>query len=234
MGINMRAWITNYQLEQMSRYLSLIQASLSQHLEEMEAAYREDMAGEMTDDEYHLLEDHYTDQFLEAGRDFPDRLLSSFIVAWYSFVEQQLLDICENLNLRISIGPKDGENFGKGIRRARKFLLEAGQYEIHPPHWQELVEIGRLRNFIVHEGTRVVGSYLPSEEKRVELQSDTGNTFYFPIDQALFRYLQRHNLIDHSSMFLDIIPSFDYCSYLVEFGKELFKRLHTDLNSSKS
>lgn len=233
MGIKIRAWITSYELEQMSRYLSLIQASLSQHFGEIEAAYREDMAGEMTDDEYHLLEDHYIDQFFEAGRNFPRHLLSSFIVAWYSFVEQKLLDICENLNLRVSIGSKDNRNLGKGIRRARRFLLEASRYEIHPPHWQELVEIGRLRNFIVHEGTSVVGSYLPSEEERVELQSDIGNTFYFPISQALFRYLQKHNLVDHSNTFLDIIPSFDYCSYLVEFGKELFKRLHTDLNSSK-
>lgn len=230
MGINMRAWMTNYELEQMSRYLSLIQTSLSQQLEEIEAAYRQGMAEEMTEDEYYRLEDHYTDQFLDAGRDFPQRLLSSFVVAWYSFVEQQLFDICEILNLRVTIGPKDNENFGKGIRRARRFLLEASRYEIHPPHWQELVEIGRLRNFIVHEGTRVVGSYLPSEEERVELQSDLGNTFYFPISQALFRYLQKHNLVDHHSSMLDIIPSFDYCSHLVEFGKELFERLHTDLN----
>lgn len=230
---NMRAWMTNYELKQMSGYLSLIQASLSQHLEEIEAAYREDMADEMTEDEYYIVEDHYTDQFLEAGRDFPQRLLSSFVVAWYSFVEQQLLDICENLNLTVAIGPKDSRNFGKGIRRARRFLLEASRYEIHPPHWQELVQVGRLRNFIVHEGTRIVGSYLPSEEEMVELQSDIGNTFYFPISRALFQYLQKHDLVAHSSMFLDIIPSFSYCNYLVEFGKKLFRKLHTDLNPSK-
>ena len=181
MGINMRAWMTNYELDQMSRYLSLIQASLSQRLEEIEAAYREDMTDEMTERKYSILEDHYTDQFLEVGRDFPQRLLSSFVVAWYSFVEQQLLDICEYLELRVTIGPKDNKNFGKGIRRARRFLLEVGQYEIHPPHWQELIEIGWLRNFIVHEGTRVMSSYYPSEEGIAELQSDNGDTFYFPI-----------------------------------------------------
>lgn len=233
MGMNLRAWLTNYELEQMSRYLGLIQASLGEHVNDIEAAYHEDMAGEMTDDEYYVLQDHYTDEFLEAGRDFPQHLLSSFVVAWYSFVEQQLIDICENLNLRIAIRPRENRNLGKGIRRARRFLLEASGYEIHPLHWQELVEVARLRNLIVHTGTRIAGSYLRADEETVALQSDVGSTFYFPISQALFRYLQKHDLVDHSGMFVDIIPSFDYCRYLVGFGKELFTKLHTDLSPSE-
>jgi hypothetical protein len=68
-GINIRAWLTNYELEQMSRYLDLIQTSLSQRLDEIEVAYREDMAREMKDDEYYcFLGDHYTDEFLETRR----------------------------------------------------------------------------------------------------------------------------------------------------------------------
>jgi hypothetical protein len=232
-GIDIYAWLIDYELEQMSKYLDLIQASLSQRLDEVEVAYREDTAREMTDDEYERLDDHYTDEFLDTGRDFPQRLLSSFIIAWYSFVEQKLLDICEKLNLRISIGPKDSKHFGKGVRRARRFLLEASQYEIHPPHWQELVEIGRLRNFMVHKGTRVTGSYIESDEDAVALKSDIGNTFYFPIDQALFRYLQKYKLLDQSGMFLDIAPSFDYCNYLVEFGKELLTKIYTDLKPGR-
>jgi hypothetical protein len=232
MGINIRARLVNYELDQMSGYLNLIQEALSQRLEKVEAAYREDMTDEMTEHEYSMLEDHYTDLFLETDRDFPQRLLSSFVVAWYSFVEQQLLDICEHLDLRVTVGPKDNKNFGKGIRRARRFLLEGNQYEIHPPHWQELVEIGWLRNFIVHEGTKVMGNYYPSEEG-IALQSDVGNTFYFPIRKDLFRYLQKHDLVVHSGVSLNIIPSFSYCNYLVDFGKELFGKLYTDLNLSK-
>jgi len=228
----MYTWQTDYELGQMSEYLDIIQASLSQRLDEIDEAYREDSAREMTEDEYCLMEDHYTDEVLATGRDFPQRLLSSFVVAWYSFVEQKLLDVCETLKLRVSIGPRDNINFGKGTRRARKFLLEASQYEIHPPHWKELVEIGKLRNFIVHEGTRIIGSYFKSEEDMVALQSDIGNTLYFLIKQNLFRYMEKHNIVDHSGIFLDIIPSFDYCTYLVEFGKELFRKLYTDLKPS--
>jgi hypothetical protein len=231
-GINIYAWQTKFELEQMSKYLELIQSSLSQRLNEIEDAYDKDLAREMPEDEYYQIEDHYTDQFMETGRDFPQRLLTSFIVAWYSFVEQKLLDLCEKLNITLSIGPNDNRNFGKGVRRARKFLLEGKQYEIHPPHWQELVEIGKLRNFIVHEGTRVIGSYFPSDENMVEFKSDIGNTFYFSVDQNLYRYMQRQNLVDHSGIFLEIIPSFEYCIYLVNFGKELFSKLYNDLKPS--
>lgn len=232
-GINMRIWLINYELEQMSGYLSLIRASLDQRLVEIEAAYREETADELTEREREIMEDHYTDQFLETGRGFPQRLLSSFVVAWYSLVEQRLLDICENLNLRVSIGPKDNLNFRKGIRRARIFLLKASRYEIHPPHWQELVSISWLRNSIVHQGTRIVGSYFPSEEAKLELQTEFGGTYYFPMKLALYPYLKKHDIVEHSSLFLDIIPSYEYCSHLVEFAKQLFRKLHTDLNPSK-
>jgi hypothetical protein len=54
----------------------------------------------------------------------------------------------------------DNLNSEIGIKRARKFLLLTRNYEINSDHWQELVPISRLRNFIVHEGTRITGSYL--------------------------------------------------------------------------
>lgn len=234
--INAYAWLMDYELEQMSKYLDLIQVFLSQRLDEIEVAYREDTAREMTDDEYRHLEAHYADEFLETRRDFPQRLLSSFLVAWYSFVERKLLDICEKLNLTISIGPKDSKHFDKGVRRARRFLREASQYEIHPPHWQELVETGWLRNFIVHKGTRVTGSDIESDEDAVALKNHHGSTVYFPIDRKdrdLFEYLQENKLLHQSGMFLDIALSFDYCNHLVEFGKELLTKLNTDLQPGR-
>ncbi|MCP4614783.1 MAG: hypothetical protein GY845_39385 [Planctomycetes bacterium] len=233
MGINWYTWQINYELEQMSRYLDLIQSSLGQRFDEIEKAYHKDMAREMSENEYSRVDDHYTDEFFEVGRDFPQRLLASFIVTWYSFVEQKLLDLCEELELMISIGPKDNTNLGKGIRRARRFLLEAKQYEIHPPHWQELTEIGKLRNFIVHRGTKMIGSYFPSDDNMITFQSDMGNTIYFLIAQDLYQYMHKHQLVNHSGIFLDIIPPFEYCTYLVEFGKKLFSKLYKDLKPGR-
>jgi hypothetical protein len=84
-------------------------------------------------------------------------------------------------------------------------------------------------NFIVHNGTRVVGSHFPSEERNIEIESEERPTLYFTIREEVYQYLQRYDLAAISGLFLDIIPTFDYCNYLVEFGKELFGRLYEDL-----
>ena len=101
MGINIRAWLISHELDQMARYLDLVDEGIGQRLDELEESYKADMAREITEDEYVLLEDHYTDAFIDAGNDLPRLLGSSFVVTWYSFVEQTLLELCEQLNLRI-------------------------------------------------------------------------------------------------------------------------------------
>jgi hypothetical protein len=47
-------------------------------------------------------------------------------------------------------------------------------------------------------------------------------------------YLQKHDMIKYFGPFFDIVPSFDYCNYLVEFGKKLFSKLYTDLKSERA
>jgi hypothetical protein len=228
--MNLGYWLVEVELEQMAKYLDLVQNSLQQHLEEIEKAYQEDMAREMTEDEEAFLESNYTDDFIEAGRNFPQLLLLSFIVTWYSFVEQELIDLCQRLKLSITIGPKDEEYLDKGIRRARKFFLKAKNYEIDANHWQELVSIGKLRNRIVHEGKRLSCDYRKPDRNSVPYLGDEGVTIYIIIEEALFRYLQKHDMIEISGPpFIDIVSTFEYCKYLVEFSKEFFYKLYTGL-----
>jgi hypothetical protein len=232
MGMKLGYLLITLELEQMSKYLDMVQTSLEQHFEKLEASYQESMAREITEDEATILDDHYTDDFIEAARDFPQLLLVSFVVTWYSFVEQQLIDLCERLELSISVKPKDSESFSKGIRRARKFLLEAGNYKIEANHWQELINVGRLRNTLVHEGKRLHGSYSMPDGECVPYTTDNGLTVYIPIEDSLYRYLQKHDMIQSSGLFFYILPSFDYCRYLVVFGKQLFSKLYADLRPS--
>jgi hypothetical protein len=96
--MNIRYLLIRFELEQMERYLELLQSSISQRFSELEVDYKNQMWIGLSKEEAIRLEDHYTDQLFEVARDFPRGLLSSFIVAWYSFVEQELLDICEQLS----------------------------------------------------------------------------------------------------------------------------------------
>jgi hypothetical protein len=212
----------------MSRYLDLIQGAFSQNWDETEQTYDEEMSSPIGEEEYYLLEDHYTDKFIEIGRDFPNLLFSSFIITWYAFVEQQLAELCDRL--KSDILEPDSNRQDKGIRRSRKFLLIAAKYEIEPADWQELIVIGKLRNLLVHNGNKLSGSPFQSGDKEIALVSATGNTYYFLIDPALLIYLRKHGLLEQIDFSLEILPTLSYCKHLIEFGRILLIRLYSDLD----
>ena len=72
-------------------------------------------------------------------------------------------------------------------------------------------------------------SYVKSDEKAIAFQSDLGNTIYFSVAPALLQYVEKHKICNHTDFFIEIVPSFEYCDYLVELGKEFFKKLYADL-----
>ncbi len=222
------------ELHQMTKYLELVQDSLSQNIIEIEADFQEDIDrgkfSDMDEDEAFALLEQHEDAVFELSRSIPQFILCGFIISWYSLVEQKLLDLCQALDLSVSIGPKDNESMGKGIRRARRFLLKAKDYEIDNRHWQELITIGRLRNILVHEGKHLSCHYLKPDDKYVIYSSEDGLTLYIEVEDELFRYLQQHNLLKISvPPHIDILPSFEYCEYLLEFCEEFFSKLYKDL-----
>lgn len=214
--------LIDYELDQMSRYLDVVQESLQQNYNQLKTRYAEIDDCESAD---------FEDEFIEATQEFPQLLLLSFIVIWYSFVEQRLLELCEELKLRISVGAKDNEKLDTGIRRARKFLLKGRNYEIDAGHWREFIEINSLRNYIVHEGKRIRHSYLQPERPFVPYDINGGTVVFLIVDKALFSYLQQHGLTTNDGTFVEILPSVEYCVSLVELGRKVFRKLYADLRS---
>src|SRR6185369_5059573 len=229
--MNVRQMLIDYELDQMSRYLDLVQESLQRNYDHFEA-HLEEMTAEVPNSASESVgswSDDYEDEFFEATHDFPQLLRLSSIVIWYSFVEQNLLDLCEELNLRISFGAKENDNLDKGIRRARKFLVKAKNYEIDNDHWQELIEINRLRNHFVHDGKRLKYSYLQPDGEFVRYENSSGTVVFLMVNGALYSYLQKHGIVTTSGPFVEIVPSIEYCKSLVEFGRKLFRKLYVDL-----
>ena len=170
------------------------------------------------------------DFLLSRKKGFLQHLLANFIVSWYSFVEQEMMHICESLDLKISIGVKDNPSFGKGIFRVRKFLKESTKYDIDKDTWDELIGVNRLRNFIVHQGLDVVGKYdQPAADFIVRTFKD-GRVLHFQIEKNFLEYLIKHNLIEETHSNYSIVPTFDYCRELIEFAQKLFKDLYWDLD----
>ena len=230
MGINIEKYFINSELDQMSRYLKMVNRSWYQEFEELDKEYKQFQESGGNDDDDGLILDDYENRFIELGQDFPKLIFGSFVVAWYSFVEQQLLDLCEKRNLRISLSAKESVNLSKGIWRARKFLVDIGKVKIDEKYWQELSNINRLRNFLVHEGYTLWGNYLEIEKPFVIYKSDMGENIYFTIEENLYRYLQKYSMVTHLGTWLQIVPTIEYCEYLISFAKTMFGVL---IDSSK-
>lgn len=232
MGINIGLYLIKWEFETMANYLDLVAEAIEQRLAGVEEKYDVIIANAANEFEASMVEDQFTDEFLEAGQHFPSLLLTSFIIAWYSFVEQELIKLCKDLKLTITISPGEKTNIETGVRLARRFLLQSKNYEIDDNHWQELTKIGRLRNILVHEGTRFEwtfqkpsGQYVPY---KISLDSQ-GTVYIKNLGKDHFQYLQKHKIIERSGIFFEIRPSFEYGKHLVEFGLEFFLKLYSDL-----
>lgn len=227
MAFDFEKYLINSELGQFSRYVNIVNRSLSQEIEKVNQEYKSDLEhnSQENDEAYELMVSLYENQFVEFDLEFPKLIFGSFIVAWYSFVEQKLLDFCEKQNLRISISAKEGLNLGKGIWRAKKFLLDASNYKIEDKFWIELANANRLRNFIVHEGYTYKGSYTEIEKPFVLYQLNAGETIYFNVDENLYKYIHQHSMATHIGSTLYIVPTFEYCEHLIGFAKLLFNTL---------
>ena len=233
--MNISLWIIKFELDQMSNYLELVGSAIEQRLEEIEEIFSKEAKHEMSEIEAMFFNDRWTDEYFDTGRGFPQLLLTSFIIAWYAFVEQQLFKLCDDLRLKITVRPRDNSNFGKGIWRAKKILENGKGYFIKETHWKELTKISQLRNLIVHSGTDISWSYVKPNKRFVShgLDDDKKTNVYLEIDEDFYQHLTRHKIIEHKSISSEIRPNFEYCNYLINFGRDFFSKIHSDLYPRK-
>jgi hypothetical protein len=235
MSLNVNHWLVSEELRQMRRYLNLLHTAISDRQKQLDASIK-NVASTMSEDEKEEFYDSYEDEFIEAGADFPRLLFSSFVVSWYSFIENHLINFCRSQELSISISIQDNENYGEGIRRAYNFLNRAAGYQIENIHWQELIRIGKTRNRIVHNGGRLPSSHfnMPNhgipvrvnDSRAIPIKHDEV-TLYLQIEEDLYHYLQTHQLLEYSGSF-QITPTYEYCEHLVKFGLKFFDKLYKD------
>jgi hypothetical protein len=228
MSFDIGNWLISYELKQMERYVDLLHVAISDNQKQFDASIEEitsAMSKEEKDQFYVINED----DFIEVESDFPRLLFSSFVVSWYSFVENHLLDFCRFRNFKITVSIQDNEHYGEGIRRAYNFLERAAGYKIDNEHWQELTRIGKTRNRIVHNNGRIPSSPLDMVNNGTPVKVEGGQTYYLQVDRDLYDYFQRHHLVEYSGLF-QITPNLDYCKHLVKFGLELFEKLQKDFS----
>ncbi|MCU0491369.1 MAG: hypothetical protein MUD01_07270 [Chloroflexaceae bacterium] len=213
------------ELEQMHNYLNTVHSLLEEHVQKFTTSMDE-AANHVSDKEKDRFDDYYSDTLWELDS-FPKQLYSSFVVSWYSFVEHQLIHLCERLDLTITVRIQDRKDLGTGIHRAKKFLKEAKDYTIDNEHWKELNSIAKIRNKIAHGSIEFSLLVDQSTTNPVEITRN-GETYYIEIEQDLYRYLDERGIfVSESRPSINI--TFDYCQHLVTFGKIFFSKIGQDL-----
>jgi hypothetical protein len=216
-------WVITEELNQMRSYLEYRERADIEFEKLMENKYSveelERIVAANPSDPISIEYERYIDTFQSLYGDYQRRYNCSFLVSWYSFVEYNLLRLCNDCGFGTESKMKRPN---KGIRLGNE-LLGYQNIPITGSDWSELVLINKIRNQIAHNG----GLY---SIQRSSIKSSTDQNNYELLktinkDKNLIEYLGRKNLIRLSEDVAYIFPDSNYCDNLIGFGKRIFEKL---------
>ncbi len=124
--------------EYLQRYSDEINKKLAEGIEK----YPEDpYSGEGIYQEYQIFAEYY-----------PNILRKSFITTCYSYLEKELFEICK-IQKNLKSLPLDVTDLnGRGIKQAKTYLNKVAGIDFSDNEtWNEITNIGKIRNLIVHK-----------------------------------------------------------------------------------
>lgn len=239
-------------IEEMRKYVDLMEQSiteldrgLEQQVHRLVTKHREDYPHVSKEEEDEIAE-WFSDEHWVINQRFPQFLYSSFVVMWYSFIEQTLVNLCRGL-----------DNKNNSLDKIKIFFDKKKNYKMDQTLWQKLNNIRKVRNIIVHRGNRIPIKVKEPEGKCISISredicripglellfdddesfSNTSQGFWILLEDVgnreVYRYMKKwckdermqkpKTLLTYNSMSLQITPERDYCQHLVEFGQEIFK-----------
>ena len=219
-----------YELEQMSRYLSLVSQAIENEKMEFEIFVENKITAYSEEEKEDFLNFH-EDVHFEVTEQFPRLLFSSFLVSWYSYIETQFIQLCRRNKFEITVHFEESIKLSNGIDKAKLFLRKSAGYNIEPTHWQELNHIRKIRNYIVHNEGRLPVSFSETN-KSIPWEFEGETIYYLLLNKNLYDYLREHELIVHHGVPF-VIPNQLFCDHLIGFGKDLVRKVYTDIDTIK-
>lgn len=140
--------IVEMTLGQMNDHLDMMEQHISESEKRLENEFEQFVQSYGASEAEYALSDE-----IGTVQQYPLFLYSSFVVMWYSFIEQSLFDLCFELD-RESWN-KEREKGYPRLDDARRFFTEKGFQVGKNKNWQELTNIRKLRNILVHRGNKI-------------------------------------------------------------------------------
>ena len=74
------------------------------------------------EDNQQTMAENRNEELIEACFYFPIYFYSSFLISCYSFIEQRMIQMCLDFELKSEVNINGCDSFGKGIERVKTFL----------------------------------------------------------------------------------------------------------------
>ncbi|MED1820995.1 hypothetical protein P4V11_19125 [Bacillus subtilis] len=143
--LNFRFFVLG-KLQMFKDYAEYIEDTLGSELNRFDESMKE-----LSDDEKEAFVDWHYDQIAQYRDDFPIIMRNSLFISVYSFLEEKVIDLCNQPD-ETSIKLDDLQ--GNGIKRASLFIkkVKKDDFPEDTKEWHFIQNINHIRNCIVHCG----------------------------------------------------------------------------------
>lgn len=187
-------------LEMFEEYAQYIESNLEKELD----SFREYMDGLSDDDKEEFIDCHY-DEIAQYRDDFPTILRNSLFISVYSFLEDKIIDLCDQPD-KTSIKLDDLQ--GNGIKRASLFIKKVKKEDFpdNTDEWRFINNANQVRNCIVHCGGDVEKANNTNKVKNAVAQ------------------LENVSIDKHNKLILNDKFCFEFINISKKFLKDLYKK----------
>jgi hypothetical protein len=143
--------LIQWRLDELADYAATFEDLLSSEQEKF-AADIKDKISNMPQSEKDQFENYYSYDVARVFEAFPRLLRTGFLVSCYSFLEDELMSLCDYLKKRhrFSVARKDLRD--KGVVSCQNYLKKVAQISFpdQSNSWKEILFFNDIRNVIVH------------------------------------------------------------------------------------
>jgi hypothetical protein len=177
------------EIEELRELTSLISNLLTEEVKKFSSRI-DKTAQELSYEEREKYYEWHSDDHWRLSKAFPNITAASLFVTNYSFLEFQLLLTCNSLQSTQDFPIKLSDLRGEGIFLAKNYLKKVvglSDFPDQTAQWNEICQYNRIRNFIIHnnsrlndsEGANAIKLYI---KNKPSITLDTLDRFQIPIE----------------------------------------------------